>query len=213
MITVCIIRCLKVDGNPEIVVASFSNPISDTAAKNTGTANANKCLELFCTNSTLIDQPILIAGGFNAELDKLKSNGFIVPQYDPTLPRMLKLAHKRKANSDEIKQIRTDYFAYRPSTNTTITLEDVHAESVVPCPGLVTGSHNIDYDKGIATLPKVIGDHDPVRAKLIITKTPQASHTPGPQQPSLKSLDETPGKLPKTKSSASRFLEKNFKLS
>ena len=64
-------------------------------------------------------------------------------------------------------------FLHRSTAETHIELEDVHTESVVPCPGLVTGSrkYNIDYDKGITTLPKVIGDHDPVRAKLIIKST------------------------------------------
>ena len=149
------------------------------------------------------DRPILIAGGFNAELDKLKSEDFEVPQCDPTLPRVLNLAC---TNS---KQICTDNFAYRSSTNIAITLKDVHAEPVVPCPGLVTGSqYNIDYDQGIRKLPKVIGNHDPVRAKLTIrTLTPQVlSHKSdnnhnnqvpqslrSPQPPLPLRLNETPG--------------------
>ena len=199
--TVCIIRCLKVDSKPEIVVASFSNP-ELTSNTPMATTAAKNCLHI--TSTTYKNQAVLIGGGFNVELDTLKTNnyGFEMPQCDLTIPRVLKLANTPK----KTKNICTDYFAYRSGNNTSITLEDVHTESVEPCQGLVTGLHgcNIDYDKGIRNLPDVITDHDPVRAKLII-KTQPAPKTPTTQQLSSESLDATPSAtaIP-TKPSSSR---------
>ena len=58
----------------------------------------------------------------------------------------------------------------------------------------MTGSHkyNIDYDKGITRLPDVLGDHDPVRARLTIRTLPQVPQSPRSLQPPVRS-DGTPG--------------------
>ena len=92
--------------------------------------------------------------------------------YNPTL-----LTALATAQSKSKPEICTDYFAYRSSTNTSITLKNVHAISVVPCPNLVTGSHkcNIDCSK----LPDEIPKHDPVRARMTIL----VSNDSEPQEP------------------------------
>ena len=161
IITACIFKCLKIAGNPEIVVASFNNSTNNID-------NAKRCFKLFCNFSS--QYPILIAGGFNVELDTLKNDsnancGFEVTQYDPTILRVL-IQSQRKRN------ICRDFFAHKTSAHT-IKLEDVHAETIIPCPGLVTGlkNYNIDYDK-VRNLPDVIIEHDPIRAKLTIEPPP-----------------------------------------
>ena len=65
MITACIFKCLKIAGNPEIIVASFVNSTNNIN-------NVKKYFELFWKNFQAY--PILIAGGFNVELDTLKKN-------------------------------------------------------------------------------------------------------------------------------------------
>ena len=160
VIMACIFKCLKIAGNPEVVVASFHN------FTNNNINNAKRCFNLFCKNYPT--HPILIAGGFNVELDTLKNDhdancGFEVMQYDPTILRVF-VQSQRKQN------ICRDYFAHKSSTEFEIKLEDVHAETIIPCPGIVTGlkNYNIDYDKGVCNLPDVIIEHDPIRAKLTI---------------------------------------------
>ena len=155
IITACIFKCLKIAGNPEIVVASFNNSTNNID-------NAKRCFKLFCNFSKY---PILIAGGFNVELDTLKNDsnancGFEVTQYDPTILRVL-IQSQRKRN------ICRDFFVHKTSAHA-IKLEDVHAETIIPYPGLVNGlkNYNIDYDD-------VMIEHDPIRAKLTIEPPPQ----------------------------------------
>ena len=147
VITGCVVKCLKIIDNPELIVASIS-------------LNTNNATESFKQLDS--KTPILIAGtGFKVDLDSLQDNyGFKVSKCNPTIPR--KLIQKQPMT--------IDFFAYRSSAITSIKLEDVHAETIIPCPGLVTGSggYNIDYDQ-ICTLSKVrITEHDPVRAKVTI---------------------------------------------
>lgn len=95
---------------------------------------------------------------------QINIKNFQVPEHNPSLYRVLHavINHKR--------DVCTDTFAYKSSDTWTITLDDVHAESGISFPGLVTGpgGYNIDYDK----LPTQIAKHDPVRAELTITGTP-----------------------------------------
>ena len=95
----------------------------------------------------------------------IEKKGFMVPTYNPSLHRVL---HKIIKHGEDAC---IDTFAYKNSTNYDIELKDVHPEAIDPCPGLVIGAYNIDYDKGIRNLPDMITEHDPVRAKMTVTST------------------------------------------
>ena len=158
----------RIVGNPEIIVAAFCN----------SSLEIQKCLIDKCLIDKYSQYPMLIAGGFNEELQKLleETPGFQVPKCGVTIPRKLKVEHKLLDN------YHTDFIAYRPSSCTpsssgsasssstvNIKLEDVHSE---PCPGLVTGSngYNIAYNQLIHNLLMIkMAKHDPVRAKLTVT--------------------------------------------
>ena len=163
------IKCLKIVGTPELIVASFNNFTSNTTS-------AEMCFKLL----NIFKCPILIAGGFNVELDTLKAKyGFEIPQCDPTISRVLKVAKNK-----DLKICR-DFFAHRSGGKICIKLENVHAETIIPSPGLVTGSggYNIDYDQGIRKL-MITDKHDPIRAKLTITYTSLALKSSSVSKPS-----------------------------
>ena len=198
-IMTCIIKYLRILGNPEIMVASLDNSISTDKS-----CNAEACLKRLSSDKKFAGYPILIAGGFHVELDKLQNNkfGFTVPQCDPTIPRALECSRKLASlkRSQTPINLCTEFFAYRSaSANTSIKLENVHAEEIEPYHGLVTGSggYNIDYDQGIRREIKVT-EHDPIRAKLTIAYNPLASKssTPAKQPPTSTSVSKlsTPAK-------------------
>ena len=153
-ITACIFKCLKIVGNPEVIVASFYN-FTD-----------KRCFNLFC--KIYPTHPILIAGGFNVELDTLKNDNnnfrFEVMECEPTI---LKILQK--------KVICRDSFAYKSSAKSHIKLEDVHAETI-PYQDIRTTIKNcINYDKGVDDcLPDVKIEHDPIRAKLTILEVTES---------------------------------------
>ena len=186
-ITVWLIKCLSIIGNPEVIVASFHNSTCSNDC-------VEQCFNLLST--TFPKYPILTAGGFNVELTRLKEDecGFHMTQYDPTLLRVLAILQSKNK-----QEICTDYFAYRSSTNTSIKLENVHAVSVVPCPGLVTGHGsykcNIDRDK----LPDDMPKHDPVRATMTISVINDSK----PQEATSNSVTKDSEQLSLSNSSAS----------
>ena len=205
-ITTYIVKCLRILGNPEIIVASLDNSTSNDKNRNAKTCldNAEACLERLSSEA---GYPILIAGGFHVDLDTLQNNtfGFTVPQCDPTIPRVLEYSHKRLQKPINLC---TEFFAYRSaSANTSIKLENIHAEEIEPCHGLVTGSggYNIDYDQGVRREMNVT-EHDPIRAKLTIAYNPLASKssTPAKQPPTSTSVSKlsTPAKQSLTSKSS-----------
>ena len=197
MITACILTCCTIDKN--IIVASFHS----CTQKNTKIENdimhfriAEECFKVLEKLNMILQYPVLVAGGFYIELDKehkvsgsanklkIDRKGFIVPSYNPLLHRVL---HK-VINHREDACI--DTFAYKSSNTYAIQLNDVNPEAIDPCPSLVTGAYNIDYDKGICNLPKMVTEHDSIRAKMIIK--------PLPTEQASTSMQQTPSKPPPT---------------
>ena len=104
-ITAWKIKCLIILCNPEIIVVSFTNS-SDTDEK-ANIDNAKRCFKLLC--HTFNKYPVLIAGGFNVELDTLKAeiHNFKIPECNPTIVRVLQVANKPNTQR---KVICADFF-------------------------------------------------------------------------------------------------------
>ena len=187
-ITACIIKCLRIVDNPEIIVASFNNYGN--------TDNVKSCFNIL--NNDQFPYPILIAGGFNVPQTNFQPNqciGYNVPKCYPTILRALAC----KDHGMFFRQ-QNNYFAHKSSANTIIELKEVHAETVIPHEGLVTGP-----DKSNAYCNKETFDmieHDPIRAKMIIklrqstskqaTPTSAPPSTPSKQAPSTSTSPSTP---------------------
>lgn len=117
---------------------------------------AELCLQLLALVGETTGYPVILAGDFNANIQKsseVTRLGFIIPEYKPTLHRM-----SRKSPID----VTIDFFLYRPGKHAHAVLHNVKADLARDD---VIDSKGIINDKKMDELHKV-SNHDPLQATL-----------------------------------------------
>ena len=196
-ITACIIKCLRIVGNPEIIVASFNNCTRDTD-------NVTRCFNILKNDQ--FPYPVLIAGGFNVPQRNFQpNNDYIVPTCYPTMLRALACGPQNDHSTFLRKSFeqQNNYFAHKSSARTIIELKEVCAETVVPHEDLVTGADKYNAYCNKETLNMI--KHDPIRAKMIIksaSKKVTSTSTPSSTQSKEVMSTSTPSSTPSKKATS-----------
>ena len=132
---------------------------------------------------------IVIGGDFNLDV-KTKIQGFLdhnkfeVPQYNPTIHRVIHAASLKIKT--KLLPTCIDYFVYKNYRDDyTVKVTEVKQKMLIGCPNLVIqeepGQYNINLDDESLQEVKAISDHDPLFAKLTLYKssaTAQGTNTP-----------------------------------
>ena len=141
-------QCITLANNPSFTLVVFSN--QNTIQKNQ-LMEARKTFEV---HKVVPDtSPVLLAGEFNTDLfqcspqeQQHEYHGFIVPQYAPTMYRMI------HPYADKPLHICRDFFAYKNYTGeenieiTIISVDDVHAATIPPSQDLIIRRYpNVNY--------------------------------------------------------------------